>query len=119
LIVEGAGGALVPLNQDALIVDLIAHLDIPTIVVARSTLGTINHTLLTLEALRKRNIDVLGVILNGPPNAGNAKAIEFYGDTKVLFHIPVIENDFAKHLSDLASLYTNENRRTTASGAAR
>ena len=54
LVVEGAGGVLVPLNDRDLMVDLVKHLDIPVIVVARSGLGTINHTLLTLEALRTR-----------------------------------------------------------------
>ena len=64
LIVEGVGGLMVPLNRDLLLVDLLARFQIKTLVMARSGLGTLNHTLLTLEALRKREIPVLGVIFS-------------------------------------------------------
>jgi dethiobiotin synthetase len=64
LIVEGVGGVLVPLNRDLLLGDFLARLRLPTLVVARSGLGTLNHTLLTLEALRSRRIPVLGVVLS-------------------------------------------------------
>jgi len=78
--VEGAGGLLVPLNWDGkMMIDLIAKLDIPVILVARSSLGTINHTLLSIEALRQWKIPILGVILNGKPNAENAKSITIFG----------------------------------------
>ena len=63
-------------------VDLIAALALPAIVVARSTLGTINHTLLTLEVLRTRQIVVAGVVMVGPRNADNREAIEVYGCTQ-------------------------------------
>lgn len=87
LIIEGAGGVLVPINDTALMIDLMAQFNAPTIVVARSTLGTINHTLLTLQALHSRQIPVLGVVMNGPPNDGNRKAIEHYGQVPVLAEI--------------------------------
>lgn len=64
LIVEGAGGVLVPLNGETCIADLIQQLGAEAIVVARPNLGTINHTLLTVEALQRRGIPVAGVILN-------------------------------------------------------
>ena len=64
LIVEGGGGLLVPLNRELLLAELLAELQIPTLVVAKSGLGTINHTLLTLEALRHRDIPVLGVVFS-------------------------------------------------------
>jgi dethiobiotin synthetase len=66
LIVEGVGGIMVPLRRDLLLVDLLGELKIPTLVVAKSGLGTINHTLLTLEALRHRGIPVLGVVFSDP-----------------------------------------------------
>lgn len=88
LIVEGAGGLYVPLNDDTLMIDLIEKLQIPVILVARSSLGTINHTLLSLGALHARGIPVLGVILNGKDNEPNRKAIEFYGKEKVLASFP-------------------------------
>jgi dethiobiotin synthase len=88
LIVEGAGGLLVPLNDTELIADLIAALKMPVLVVARSRLGTINHTLLTLAALRERRIGVAGVVMVGPVNAANRGAIEAYGRVKVLAELP-------------------------------
>ena len=79
-IVEGAGGALVPVNDSETIADLMIRLGLPVVVVAKTTLGTINHTLLTLEALRRRALDVAGVVMVGHPNAENRSAIERYGD---------------------------------------
>ncbi len=91
LIVEGAGGLLVPINDSLLIIDLIEHLDLPALIVARSNLGTINHTLLTVDKLKERKISVLGVIMNGPKNSENKKAIEKYGKVKVIAEIEPIE----------------------------
>lgn len=88
LIVEGAGGVLVPLNHKTLMIDLIDQLKLPTIVVARTALGTINHTLLTLEALRARKIPVRGIILSGPENNDNLWSIETYGHVPVIGHLP-------------------------------
>lgn len=84
LVVEGAGGVLVPINYDHMVIDLIKKFNIPVIIVAKSEIGTINHTCLTLEALRSRNLPVLGVIMNGPKNIDNKEAIEKYGNVKVL-----------------------------------
>ena len=75
-IVEGAGGILVPLNERDLMTDLMSALGLPVLIVARSGLGTINHTLLTLEALRQRELEIEGVILSGEPNLENKRAIE-------------------------------------------
>ena len=82
-VVEGAGGVMVPLNDNTLTVALIERLALPVLVVARSTLGTINHTLLTLEALRARSIIVAGVVMVGEANIDNRKAVEHYGQVKV------------------------------------
>jgi len=101
LIIEGAGGVLVPINDKHLVIDLIKKFNAPVIVVARSGLGTINHALLTLESLRSRDINILGVILNGPLNAENAKAIEFYGKVKVLAQIPKLEAATKENLLDI------------------
>lgn len=92
LVVEGAGGAMVPLNDDQLMTDVMVHLGLPVVVVARSGLGTINHTLLTLSALRARGISVLGVVMNGPENPANAQAIEHFGAVKVLAQIPKLSH---------------------------
>ena len=87
LVVEGAGGVMVPINELALMVDLMARLRLPVVVVARSGLGTINHTLMTLEILRRRHVPVLGVVMNGQRNPANRQAIEHFGGTPVLAEI--------------------------------
>lgn len=91
LVVEGVGGLLVPLRNDLLLADLLARIQISTIVVARSGLGTLNHTLLTLEALRARNIDILGVVFSDSSEAedeilvkSNMETIEQIGQVKIL-----------------------------------
>ncbi len=89
--VEGAGGVLVPLNDRDMMTDLVARLGLPVLVVARSGLGTINHTLLTVEALRHRRLPVLGVVLNGPRHPENRAAIEAFGRVRVLAEFPLLE----------------------------
>jgi dethiobiotin synthase len=83
-IVEGAGGVLVPINARETMIDLMAALGLPIVVAARSRLGTINHTLLTLEALRHRRLHVAGVVMIGACNRDNREAIERYGEVDVL-----------------------------------
>lgn len=90
LIVEGAGGLLVPLNEKEFIIDLITHLKIPVILTASTRLGTINHTLLSLEALRARKIPILGVILVGDDPLNNTYEIETYGKIAVLAQLPFL-----------------------------
>lgn len=91
LVMEGAGGVLVPLNDRHTMLDLMARLAAPVIVAARSGLGTINHTCLTLMALRSRHLPVLGVILSGEPNPANRAAIERFAGVRVLAEIPRLE----------------------------
>jgi dethiobiotin synthetase len=91
LIVEGAGGLMVPLNEKSLVIDLIAKLALPAILVCRTTLGTINHSLLSLEALRTRGIEIAGVVLSGSDAPHNRAAIETYGKVRVLGHIPPLD----------------------------
>ena len=94
LIIEGVGGLCVPLTRETLLIDVTAEYKIPTLLVARSTLGTINHTLLSLEALRRRDIPVIGVVLNtvqpGNPDiiADNRRVIEELGGAAVLGTLP-------------------------------
>lgn len=87
-IVEGAGGVLVPISDLHLMTHLIERLSLTVVVVARTALGTINHTLLTLEALRSRSIRVAGVVMVGESNPDNRKAIEKYGSVSVLGEMP-------------------------------
>ena len=99
-IVEGAGGILVPLNEKELMLDLIKALKLPTVIVVRSGLGTINHTLLTLEKLRHENLEIAGVIMNGEPNLENKKAIEHFGKVRVLAELPKFEKLDAETLKN-------------------
>jgi len=73
LVVEGVGGVLVPITQDFFVIDWIVKWQMPTLVVARAGLGTINHTLLTVEALQRRKVKVLGVLPNGYTGKGAAE----------------------------------------------
>lgn len=90
-IVEGAGGALVPLNESELMTDLMVRLALPLVVVARTRLGTINHTLLTLEALAARSLAVAGVVMVGRRNLENRRAIETYGRVQVIGELPPLD----------------------------
>ncbi len=91
LIVEGAGGILVPLNNKEFMLDLIKKINFPVILVSSSKLGTINHTLLSLYVLKDKGIEVLGVVLNGEKNQGNKEAIEKFGKVKVLAQIEPVK----------------------------
>ncbi len=91
LVIEGAGGLLVPLNEHDLMIDLIERLALPVVVVASSGLGTINHTLLSLQALRARAISILGVIVNGPLNEANSQAITTYGNINIIMQLDQLE----------------------------
>jgi dethiobiotin synthetase len=87
-VVEGAGGVLVPINDRETMADLMAALGLPVVVAARSSLGTINHTLLTLEALARRSIAVAGIVMVGAPDEENRAAIERYGRATILGEMP-------------------------------
>ena len=88
LVVETAGGLLVPLGRDWLQIDQLQRWRLPVVLVARSGLGTLNHSLLSLEALRQRQITVLGLVLNGPPHPDNPRTLEQIGAVPVLAQLP-------------------------------
>ncbi len=92
IIVEGAGGVFVPLTEDTSMMDLMKQLNLPIIIVSRGKLGTINHTLLTIEALLHRQLKVKGVIYCGELNHANQHTIEKWSGIKTLFHVPYFEN---------------------------
>lgn len=88
LIVEGAGGLLVPLNDRQFMLDLICQLQLPVILVARSTLGTLNHSLLSIAQLRRVGVPIFGLVMNGPKNESNRAAIAHYGQVPILLELP-------------------------------
>jgi len=87
-IAEGAGGVLVPINESEYMTDLMVALGLPVLIVARSSLGTINHTLLSIQSLRHRGLEIAGVVMVGHKNAENRKAIEKYGTVPVIDEMP-------------------------------
>jgi len=91
LVVETAGGVMTPLGRDWLQIDQIRRWGLPLVLVARSGLGTLNHTLLSLEALRHRSIPVLGLVLNGPLHPDNPRTLEQLGAVPVLAQLPRLE----------------------------
>lgn len=87
LVVEGAGGLLVPLNDEETIADMIKQLDLPVILVSNLYLGNINHTLLSYEYLKKEQIKVAGIVFNGPSNHASEKVILKMTGLKLLLKI--------------------------------
>lgn len=135
VVVEGVGGVMVPLNErqrlskggngfgagdfggsplgsgrsagGELLIDLMALLELPVVLVARSTPGTINPTLLTLDALRRRGIPVAGVVLDGPVDDENRQAIEAYGDVRVVATVEPFELS-AERVKSAAAAFDRE-----------
>ncbi|WP_415398865.1 dethiobiotin synthase [Synechococcus sp. W4D4] len=88
LVVETAGGLLVPLRLDWLQIEQLQRWTLPVLLVARSGLGTLNHTLLSIEALRSRDLSILGILLNGEPHPNNAATLEAISGIPVLGCLP-------------------------------
>jgi len=91
LIIETAGGVMVPLTDDLLTIDLLVEWGFPVILVARTALGTINHSLLTIDALRRRNISILGVAFSGDPEPAPEETIGAIGRVKILGRLPRLD----------------------------
>jgi len=91
-IIEGAGGLMVPINDEGdLMIDLIAHLKAEVILISQNYLGSINHTLLSIEALKLRNLTVAGIIFNGPSNKESEEIILKISELKCLGKISMAE----------------------------
>ena len=87
LIIEGAGGLMVPLNEEKLMIDLIQQIKIEVILVSKHYLGSINHTLLSIEILKSRNIPIRGIIFNGNKNQDTEQIILKYSSIQFLGRI--------------------------------
>lgn len=99
LVVEGAGGVLVPVTPNFLFADLFARWQAPVVLVARTALGTINHSLLSIEALRTRNVPILGVAFIGLPNEESETSITEIGRVKRLGRLPPVDPLNAAYLA--------------------
>ena len=91
LVIEGAGGALVPVTRDILYADLFARWNLPVVIVARTGLGTINHSLLTIEAMRARGVFILGIAFSGEAVEDSEATIAAIGRVKRLGRLPRVE----------------------------
>ncbi len=91
LVIEGAGGVMVPVNHETLFLDVFAHWQAPVILCARTTLGTINHTLLSLQALRGAGCSVMGVAFIGAAEPDVENSICRFGKTHHLGRLPILE----------------------------
>ena len=90
LVVEGAGGLMVPLTREVTYIDVFARWRAPLVLCARTSLGTINHTLLSIEAIRARDIPLLGVAFLGDENADSEQIITELGRTRRLGRLPLL-----------------------------
>ena len=102
LIIEGAGGLLVPINDDETIADLILGLNAEVILVSNLYLGSINHTLLTVEELKRRNLTVKGIIFNGESNPSSEDIILKKSGYRCLLRVPQLKEVTPQTVTDLA-----------------
>ena len=91
LVVEGAGGVLVPVSDTLLMADLFAYWGQPVILCARTALGTINHSLLSIEALRARGVPIAGIAFIGAPHAENERIIQTLANIPCLGRLPLLD----------------------------
>jgi dethiobiotin synthetase len=104
MVIEGAGGLMVPLNDKFLVLDLLEKLDCNVVVVSRNYLGSINHTLLTLEVLKHRKIPVAGLVFNGDPNPESEGFILNYSGVSRLFSLPFLPELNAAQIAEQARI---------------
>ncbi len=106
LVIEGAGGIMVPLNDKDLVIDLALKFNYPVILVSNNYLGSINHTLLSIDYLRQRRVELLGIVFNGPPTPSTEEIILKKTAVPCLLKIPQLNK-----LDDMAlEPYVNELR---------
>jgi len=110
LIVETAGGLMVPITRNHLQIDQIKKWDIPVILVCKSGLGTLNHTLLSIEALKKRNIKILGLVVNGEKHLDNPKTLIQFSGLPIIVEFPFINKIDSNNLDILWKELDMKNR---------
>ncbi len=104
LVIEGAGGLMVPLNSEYLMIDLAEDLNAEIILVSKAYLGSINHTLLSIDAIKQRKLPLRGIIFNGEPNPDSEQVILEYSGIKCIGRVPnaaIIDSNF---ISDCGKL---------------
>lgn len=104
LVIEGAGGLMVPLNNEGeMIVDLIPRVADEVILIVKHYLGSINHTLLSIELLKSRGLNLIGLIFNGAPNEASEKIIQTASGVKCLGRIPELDESLQPFIQTQAN----------------
>lgn len=111
LVIEGAGGCLVPINDQEFIIDLVPGCKAEIILVADLYLGSINHTLLTAEALMRRGFTPMGIIFNGDSNQESERIIRHHTGLEVLLHIAREKEINCQTVTRYAALFNNNRRK--------
>ncbi len=104
LVIEGAGGLLVPLSNELLIIDFITHINAEVVLVSQNYLGSINHTLLSAEALKSRNINVTGIVFNGETYPQGEQIILQRTGLRCLARVPQMYNISRESIKQLAEV---------------
>lgn len=103
LIVEGAGGIMVPINDNELVIDVASKFDLEVILVSRNYLGSINHTLLSIDYLKRNHFKLKGIVFNGPPTPSTEEYILNYSGLKCLFRINELESITQEKIKEIAN----------------
>jgi dethiobiotin synthetase len=106
LLVETAGGVHSPMGNTTTMADFIAYYHLPTLLVSRNYLGSINHTLMSIEVLRARGINIIGLVMNGEHNESSESFIEQYGKVNIVARIPDFSELNREMISDCAKRLT-------------
>jgi len=109
LLVETAGGILSPMSAGTTMSDFVQHYNMPAVLVSQNYLGSINHTLLSIEVLRNRGIRLLGLVMSGATNEASETFIERYGGVPVIARIPQLQNIDAASVKEAARVLAGNN----------
>lgn len=113
LIIETAGGVHSPINDTDTMADFISHYNLPTILISNNYLGSINHTLMSVEVMKARGINLLGIIINGDRNNDSESFIEQYTKLPIIAHIPWHEELKYEHITQQALIIQSALRQKT------
>jgi len=102
LIVETAGGILSPMSDTVTMADFMQHYKLPAILVSQNYLGSINHTLLSIEVLKSRKIPIIGIVMSGDTNESSEAYIETYSGVPIIARIPFLKNIDAVSVKEIA-----------------
>ncbi|MFY0654809.1 MAG: dethiobiotin synthase [Cyclobacteriaceae bacterium] len=106
MIIEGAGGIMVPINDKELVIDVAKKFDLEVILVSRNYLGSINHTLLSIDYLKSNNYKIKGIVFNGDPTPSTEDYIIKYSGLKLLFRINELPKVDSQTIKNIASSIT-------------